>query len=198
MTPDRLELLLDIASVPQERRTEALRALQARLMPAHSGTDKSPARSLYDAGGQEGSPKDHNAQLKRIEAAAQKLIERLDELRQGSGYPWSRFWCYDGFGPVDSLVERPEVFASIFTIREAASAAMISRLGRTPEIGKLNVIRLALTFFRAFSPHDPSTHRENPFREFSHEFYELAVGPISPDEDDFLSRAIAAALNETR
>lgn len=186
MNEREIQRLLDKANVIPEKRMQA--AFDLRVYLAHG-------RSLFAAAGRQGTPEDHNHPLEAVAKAAAKLSLALNKLRSHGGYPWSRFWTHENFGPIEAgPSEHEEVLRAVALIEVTARAAQVKK--STGTLGKYRVVERALAFFKKYSSYQASTHDKNPFRAFAQLFYETAVGPIPKDEDDFLTRAIRAALNE--
>jgi hypothetical protein len=200
MNPASLSDLLETAAVPDEKRDDAAYLLGYWLSPIKMGpsTTKSRARSLYDAAQHQGSSKDHNDPLEKIEAAAEKLILALERLRSRP-YAHSEFWLNHHFGPVTANeLERPAILDAIARVGAAAQTSRLKQVGRTLDEGKQRIVDQALAFFLDFSPLSPSADENNKFRDFAHAYYEAAVGRIPRGAKEFLTYQIRAALNKSR
>ena len=140
------------------------------------------------------SPAKHNAPLDAIEAAVNRLIATLDELRR---HPLAHagFWRFAAFGPVRAgEFERPGVTSTLSAIREAARKGRLSKIGRPRNSRKQQIVDLALAFCARFSPKRPSSDANNFFLLFAELFFEHSTGLSVEGKGNGISRQVAVAL----
>ena len=191
-TKYRTEELLKLAGVPSSDEKAT-----AWLSAAIEG-----ARPLRKIAKERLAGADHNDLMAGIEATAKKLTERIKRLRR---YPpsWRAFWLSSVFGPLHldrgiDQAENHQVMSALETIVRAAGAAREpTGSGRRREVGKHNIVNLAVGFFVRFSPRKLSGSPTGPFAEFAREFYRVATG-FEPEDDGDLDRQIRHAARSAR
>jgi len=182
MSENRTRELLELAGVPSSDEKAA-----AWLRDAIKG-----ARSFHKIAKERPLAADHNLLLADVEATAKKLTKRIERLRRHP-VPWRAFWRSSVFGPVHlNRFEVDEVRAVLERIISAAATAKDRRQGRRREVGKQNIVNLALGFFVRFSSHKLSGSSTGAFATFAREFYSAATG-FEPDDDGGLDRQIRQA-----
>ena len=186
MTESRTLGLLKLAGVlPSDEKAEEAAAW---LSAAIDG-----ARPLLKIAKERLSAAEHNELLADIETTAKKLTKRIERLRRYQA-TWRAFWRSSTFGPVYfNRVEVKEVTSALENIIRAAGAVKDPRQGRRREVGKQNIVNLALGFFVQFSPRKPSGSGTGAFAKFAREFYSAATG-VDAEDHGGIDRQIREAV----